>query len=211
MDENAKSELRSRDIIDRIRMILAHPAVEWPRIAAEPATVRQVFLTYAIPLAAIGPAFTFLGSWFFGYAAFGFVAKPTSAYEPFLAACVRFGLSVGGLVLLMFAARLLAPIFGGKANRRNAAKLVAYAMTPVFVAQAFGLLPMLGMLVIPGAVYAIYLIYLGCAPEMKIPHERALGYTLVLTLAGVAITGVVIVLTGYAAATMQPDPYAVVS
>ena len=42
-------------LIDRIRGILLDPKSEWPKIAAEPATVVSIYTRYVMLLAAIGP------------------------------------------------------------------------------------------------------------------------------------------------------------
>ena len=48
-------------LVERARRIVMQPREEWPVIAAETATVRDLYTGYIMPLAAIGPAASFIG------------------------------------------------------------------------------------------------------------------------------------------------------
>src|SRR5690348_18078419 len=43
------------NLIDRVKAILVEPRNEWPKIAAEPATVQSLYTGWIMILAAIGP------------------------------------------------------------------------------------------------------------------------------------------------------------
>ena len=43
------------NLVDRIKGILVEPRNEWPKIAAEPATVQSLYTGWIMILAAIGP------------------------------------------------------------------------------------------------------------------------------------------------------------
>ena len=43
------------NVVDRVKNILINPKQEWPKIAAEPATVQSLYVGYIMILAAIGP------------------------------------------------------------------------------------------------------------------------------------------------------------
>jgi len=43
------------NLVERVKNILMQPKLEWPTIAAEPATTQSIFVNYVMILAAIGP------------------------------------------------------------------------------------------------------------------------------------------------------------
>ncbi len=59
-------------IILRARALLVSPRTEWPLIAAEPATVRELYRDYILILAAIPPICQFVKVSIVGYAWHGF-------------------------------------------------------------------------------------------------------------------------------------------
>jgi hypothetical protein len=65
----------------------------------------------------------------------------------------------------------------------------------VWIVSILGIIPALGMLVILGAIYAIYLMYLGLPRLMKAPQEKAAGYTAVVVIAAIVV-GFVIAMIG---------------
>ncbi len=180
-------------LVERVKAILLKPKDEWPRIAAEPATPAGLITGYALPLVAIAPIASFLGGQIFGYGAFGFSYRPgfvaglTGAITGFVVALI-------GIVVLALIADALAPKFGGTSNRTNAFKLVIYGATAGWVAGIFGLIPALGFLGLLG-LYSLYLIYTGATPIMKVPEDKAAGYTAVTILCAIVLYLVVGVVT----------------
>ena len=55
------------NLIERIKSILLNPKEEWPKIAAEPATVQSLYVGYIMILAAIGPIVVVVRSLFSGF------------------------------------------------------------------------------------------------------------------------------------------------
>ena len=64
-------------MMDRIKRLLTAPAQEWPRIDAEPMTVKGIFMTWVIPLAAIGPIAHLIGMLVFGIGFLGISYRPS--------------------------------------------------------------------------------------------------------------------------------------
>jgi len=183
----------SSAIVARAKAILLKPAEEWPRIAAEASSAREVYLGYVVPLAAIGPICRFLRGQIFGWGAFGI------SYHPGLLGglaelVVGYVLALVGIFVLTLIADALAPKFAGQANRTNATKLIAYGATASFVAGIFSLIPGLGILAILG-LYSFYLFYTGAEPLMRVPRDKALAYTLVTLLCAVVLSVVVSAVT----------------
>jgi hypothetical protein len=78
----------------------------------------------------------------------------------------------------------LAPKFGGRKDFVSAFKLVAYASTAAMVSGLSYLLTALPFLMLLGALYSLYLLYIGLPVLMKCPPGRALPYTAVIMVCG---------------------------
>lgn len=176
------------DLVDRAKGMILSPRDEWPRIATEGKSAADIVKGYVLPLAAIGPVAGLIGGQVFGYGAF-------ITYRPTLVASigtaiVSFVLTIVGVLVLTLVAELLAPKFNGVADRGNAFRLVAYGATAAWLVGVFGLIPSLAFFGILG-LYSIYLIYTGATPMMKVPPEKAAGYTAVTMLCAVLLSLVV--------------------
>lgn len=172
-------------IVERAKAIILSPKDEWPRIAAEPTTQADILKSYVLPLAAIGPVASLIGGQIFGYGAFGFSYRPsiTSAIST---AILTYALSIVGVYVMMFIADFLAPKFNGESNRLYAFKLIAYSYTAAWLAGIFGLIPALAFFGLLG-IYSLYLLYTGVTPLMKVPQDKAGGYTAVTILCAIVL------------------------
>lgn len=175
------NEADARGMFEKIKALILKPKEVWPSIAAEEATPGDLMVRYAVPLAAIGPVASFLHGQLFGYGAFGFSYKP-GLMGGLSTAVVSYVMGLVGAIVLALIAEFLAPKFGGEANRRNAFKLVVYGSTAGWISGIFGLIPGLGFLGLLG-LYSIYLFYTGATPVMKVPEDKAVGYTVVSIIA----------------------------
>lgn len=177
-------------LVQRVTALLRSPKTEWPVIAAEPATVADLYKGYVAILAAI-PAVC--GFFKFGVIGVGMATFGTYRVDMGTAAThmiVSYVLSLAAVYLVALIIDALAPTFGGQKDRVQALKTAAYSYTASWVAGFGFLLPWIGMLiVIAGAIYSIYLLYLALPHTMKAPAERAAGYT--------ALTVVVAILLGW--------------
>ncbi len=187
--------------IDRIKAILTTPRTEWPRIAAEPATVSSIVRDWLVWLAAIPAIATFVGFSLIGFGAMGGTVR-----VPILAGIAQ---AVVGVVLAVVmtgviakVADALAPRFGGRSDFLGAFKLVAYGGTASMVAGVFYVLPALSVLALLGSLYSIWLIRLGVPVMMKVPEARAWAYTGVLIACGV-VAGL---LLGAITSALTPSP-----
>lgn len=180
-------------ILDRAKAIILKPKEEWPKIEAEQKSTAEILKSYVLPLAAIGPVAGFLGGQIFGYGGFGFSFRP-SFMGGISTMLISFVLGIVAVFVLAFIADWLAPKFDGQSNRENAFRLVAYSYTAGWLAGIFGLIPTLGFFGILG-LYSIYLLYTGAAPLMKVPQEKAVGYTAVTILAAIVLALIVTPIT----------------
>lgn len=176
-------------LIQRAKDILMKPAQTWPTIAAEPSSPGELITKYAVPLAAIGPVAGFLRGQLFGYGAFGFSYRP-GILGGISTLIVGYVLGLIGVIVLALITDFLAPKFDGTANRTNAFKLVVFSSFAAWLAGIFQLVPGLGLLGLAG-LYTLYLFYTGAAPLMKVPQEKAIGYTAVTIVCAVVMYMVV--------------------
>ena len=170
-------------LVARAKAMLLSPKTEWPVAATEPSTVADLYKGYIIPLAAIPAIFAFLTMSLIG----------TSMM---FGGTYRVGLGIGlGYMVLSYGVSLLmlyvvawiidalAPTFGGQKNIVQALKAIAFASTAMWIAGIAQVVPGLGWLImIAGAIYSIYLLYLGLPHTMQCPRDKAGGYTAVTVI-----------------------------
>ena len=173
------------NLLDRVKNILLNPREEWRVIDAEPTTPAELYKEYIIPLAAIGPVASAIGSLVFGYHAFGMSYRPPIG-TVLSSTIVTYLLTLGGVYVLALIIDALAPHFGGTGNQIQALKVAAYSSTASWVAGIFGLIPALSWLGILG-LYSLYLLYLGLPVLMKAPEDKAAGYTAVVVIAAIVL------------------------
>jgi hypothetical protein len=86
----------------------------------------------------------------------------------------------------------LAPSFDGTKNDVNAMKLVVFSATPGWIAGFFGFIPGLNVLLSLIAFgYSAYLLYLGSQAVMKVPDNKAVGYTAVTIIIWIVLSLVI--------------------
>jgi len=176
----------SKPLKDRAKDIVLNPKQEWERIDSEPMTIRGIYVSYVMILAAIGPVATVIGTLIFGYPSImGFTYRP-SASAVIGGALMSYLLTLVGVYVLALIIEALAPSFDAEKDRLKAFKVAAYASTAAWLAGIFSLLPALSFLGIVG-VYSLYLLYLGLPRLMRAPESKAFGYTVVTVLAAVVI------------------------
>ena len=180
----------------RVVNILKDPKSEWPAIAAESTDIGRLYREYIIPLSAIPVVAGFVGMlWLTGVP--GLV--PRSWAWSLCFAIATYVLGLVGLYIDAVVIEWLAPKFKSSGTRVDALKVVAYSMTPVWIAGILQLVPILSVLGIVAAIYAIYLCYLGLPHVMKTPQDQVVIFMIV---AAVVIIVVNIVLTAILASVM---------
>lgn len=185
-------QLRAMQLKNRVIAILTDPIHEWRTIAAEPEDVASLYKNYIMPLAAIPAIAMFIGLGIVGapfLGRFGLVTALSSAIGLYLSQLI-------GPIVAALVVERLAPKFNSTGTLADALKLVAYASTPIWVAGVLYLLLYLAPLALAGAVYGIYLFYLGLPPIMKTHPDNVVPYMLVATITLLVINIVLSVLRG---------------
>lgn len=162
-------------MMDRIKGMLLAPRAEWPKVAAEPATVQSLYTGWIMLLGLIGPV----------------IALVLMASAPGVGIAFAVGEYVNTLVGVAIAALIadvIAPSFGGTRDYVASLKLVAYAATAAWIASIALIVPILGPLVmLAGAIYSVYLLYLGVPVLKKATPDKAALYTIVLVISIIVI------------------------
>ncbi len=178
-------------LIARVKAILTTPKTEWPIIAAEPATVADLYKNYIIWLAAIPVICKFIKGSFIGYGAFGIYYR-TPIGAGITGMIIGYALTLALVYVVALIVDALAPTFAGQKSQVQAVKVVAYSWTASWIGGIGALIPWLGVLILLAAlVYGIYLLYLGLPPTMKSPPERAGGYTAVTIIIAIVLSWII--------------------
>ena len=163
-------------IIGRAQRLLLSPATEWDAIAGEPADVQKTYMNYVGPLIIAAAIAAALGM--VSLAGFGFAIK-------LLVTQIVMGLVM--VYVLAIVINALAPTFGATSDMGQAFKLAAYSPTASWIAGLLMIVPVLGILAIVGALYSLYLLYVGLPKLMKPPEDKVMPYTLAVIGAMIVI------------------------
>ncbi|HEX7930777.1 MAG TPA: Yip1 family protein, partial [Sphingomicrobium sp.] len=109
-------------------------------------------------------------------------------------ALVSFVMAIVSVFVLAFIADQLAPKFGGVSDKANAFKLVAYGYTASWLAGIFGIIPSLAFFSLLG-LYSLYLLYTGATPLLKVPQDKAVGFTAVTIVCAIVLAIIVAPIT----------------
>ena len=180
-------------LIERVKNIILTPKTEWPVIGGETATAGTLITAYVLPLAAIGAIAHFVSSSLIGYS----LPLIGGTYRtPLLmgagVAIFTLVMAVVGVFILSLIINALAPSFGGEKNTDQALKVAVYSYTAAWVAGIFQILPWVGgLLALLGALYSLYLLFLGLPMLMKCPQDKAIGYTAVVVICAIVLAVVI--------------------
>jgi len=186
-------------MLERAQAILLRPGTTWPVIASEDDSTARIYKTYLIYLAAIPAVSGFIGQSLVGVGAFGVTVR-VPIVQGLAGMAVGYALTLALVYGMALVASALAPRFQGQAHVPSAFKLLAYGAMAGMAGGVFSLLPSLAMLGLVAALYSVYLIYQGASVLMRVPPEKAVGYTAALVGCAVLLGMVV----GAASALLMP-------
>ena len=174
------------DLVERCKGILLRPNQEWQTISGETSSIADLYKSYIIILAAIGPAASVIGMSIVGITLPFVGSYRVPIMTSVSSAIVQYVLTLAGVYVLAIIIDALAPTFSGQKNINQAFKLAAYSYTPGWLCGIFMIVPLLGVLSILG-LYGLYLLYLGLPALMKSPQEKSVGYTVAVIVAAIVI------------------------
>jgi hypothetical protein len=192
----ASAETPANRLVARVKAILATPRTEWPAIAADASTPRDIYFGYVAPLVAIGAIASFIGHVVVGVPIPLVGTVRLGIGSALGAAIVHFVLTFVAVFVIALIVDALAPTFGGTRDPLRALKVTAYSLTPGWVAAILTILPALGFLAALISLYGLYLMYLGLPVLMRAPADKALGYTVVVVLCAIVLGIVVSAVSG---------------
>ena len=178
-------------LVDRAKNICITPKTEWPVIAGETTSTRDLMTGYVAPLAIIGPIAGFIGGTIIGHTLPFIGTYRTPMLAGIGIAIFTFVMAFVGVFILSLIIDALAPTFGGEKSKQQALKVAVYAYTPAWLAGILSLIPFLGMLGIFVALYSLYLLYLGLPKLMKCPEDKAIGYTVVVVICAIVLSVII--------------------
>jgi hypothetical protein len=178
------------NLVERVKGILLKPKEEWQTISGETTTIPELYKTYIVILAAIGPVASIIGMSIVGIS-LPFVGSFRIPITTSIAsAVVHYILTLVGVYILALIIDALAPTFSGEKSINQSFKVATYSYTPGWVVGVIAIIPALSILGILG-LYGLYLLSLGLPILMKSPKEKSLGYTIVVIIAAIVIFGVI--------------------
>lgn len=169
-------------LIDRAKNILLKPKEEWEVIEQEEPNIGGLITGYALPLILLSAICTFIGIAFIGsaYGNLGVSYGLMNALMGLITAIV-------GLFVSAFVIDALAPSFGSQKNLGRAMQLVVYSGTAGWVAGILNIIPFLMIITWIGALYGIYLLYLGLPNMMKTPDDKRIIYMIVAFVVNILV------------------------
>jgi uncharacterized membrane protein len=174
------------NIVQRIKDITLKPKETWPVIKGEPATIKDLYTSYVVPLSVIPPFASFIGFSLIG------ISMLTVHYRVPLVtglshAVVSYVLSLVGIYVVAQIIDALAPSFGSQKNLINAMKVAVYSYTPSWVAGILLIIPALSPITLLVSLYSLYLFYLGLPELMDTPKDKAMGYFVVSIVVSILV------------------------
>lgn len=185
-------------IIKRVVAIITKPNNEWENIKNETMTIADMFVKYAIILAAIPAVAGFLGNLLIGRSIMGFTIR-IPFVRAFAWSLVMYVMSLVGVYILAFIIDVLAPSFGSQKDLVNSMKVAIYASTAVWVAGVLYIVPALAILVIIASIYSLYLLYLGIKIVKNPPQDKAVGYFVVVIIVSIVVNFLIGLIAGLVA------------
>jgi Yip1 domain len=175
------------NVVDRAKNIVLTPRAEWPVIEAEPTGINDIYKNYVVPLALIPAVAGFIGTSIIGASIPGVGTVRIGFFAGLISAILQFALSLALVYVLALIIDALAPTFRGQKNTLAAFKVAAYSMTPTWLAGVFAIIPSISFLSLLG-LYGIYVLYTGLPVLMRVPEEKAFGYTVVVVLSAIVLS-----------------------
>jgi len=188
-------------ILRRMKGVILNPDAEWIAIAAENKSVAALYRDYIAILALIPPFAGFLGGRLFGFGHAGHLSE-LSLTAGLLRAALQYALSLPLIFVVAFVLSSIAPHFDGESSDRRALALVAYSLTPAWLAELFSFVPGLRWLDVLG-FYGVYIFYHGLPRMLKCPKETADMLTLAALVLSIAAGALHAFLVGHAAPWRQ--------
>jgi hypothetical protein len=191
-------------LISEIKELILTPLQLFKRIKQKETTQSEITKSLLVYIAAIPALAGFFGRVIIGYNMPFAGYSHVSFFSGLAWAVILFVLTIVGIYVISFIVNSLAVHFGGIKSELNAFKLTAYSFIPLLTLGIFSLIPALSGLYILG-LYGIYLFYIGLPVLMQVPEEKALTFTVIVSLVSIIMTILFYRLAGLAIVIHMPD------
>ena len=181
-------------LVARVKDLLLSPKTEWDVIGQEDVTPRRLVLGYVLPMLAI-PTFATI----VGLSVIGIQGSRVPLLPVAISSVVFYVLAVVGVGVFAIAISWLSPKFGGKSSFKQAFKLSAYSITAAALAGVAVAVPALGIFAMIGAVYSLYLLFVGAPKVMGASAAASVNFSIVTTMTAVTFA----LVAGLAAMTVM--------
>ena len=181
----AEGMAQRRGLVERAKNMIVKPKLEWGVVAAESPDVGGITTGYLLPLILVSAVASLIG---YGILGFGLAGVDTTFSYGLAYALLSVISSLASLFLVTMVVKMLGPTFASTDDFGRAYQLVAYGMTPAWVAGILTIIPILGgFAVIVGLIYAIYLYYIGMPPVLGTPQNRVAAYIVVTAIVTIVL------------------------
>ena len=175
-------------LVSRAKAILLEPRTTWREVDTEFTKPGALWGRYVFPLASLGALARTIGMIIFGkQVALTSLTNPVPLTTAIVSGVVVLVVAILSVFILAKIISLLAPGFGGQANDVQALKAAAYSSTAAWIGSVFALMPALNLVSVLVSLYSVVLLYLGLPIVMKVPKDRAMGYTAVVIIVAIVI------------------------
>jgi hypothetical protein len=176
------------NLVQRAQNIMVKPQQEWPVIESEPTTPADLYASYVVPLAAIGPIASIIGLSVIGYSYGGLGSFRFSFVFSILFAIILFVLDLVMVYVIALVVDALAPSFSAQKNFNQAFKLVAYSRTPAWIAAVILIIPSLSIVAGLVGLYGLFLLFVGLPILMKSPQDKTIPYIAVIAIIAIVLS-----------------------
>jgi Yip1 domain len=167
--------------------MMFEPKQAWQAINGEFTKTAAIYWGYVIPLSAIPPVAVILGAVLFQEQGTLFGAIEATIGAGVQDGVTRYLFGFACVFVLTIAIDFLTPVFGGHANQVQALKVAAYSSTPAWLFGVLAIVPRLGRYSVIGALWSLYLVYLGAPSLMKVSPDKATAFGLAAAAAAAIV------------------------
>jgi hypothetical protein len=173
-------------IIKRVIAIITKPNDEWTVIKNETMSIADMYVKYAVIVAAIPAIAGFIG-WVVIGRSYGFGTFRMPVANALIWAILTYALALVSVYIVAFIIDVLAPSFGAQKDMNRSMKVAVFAATAGWVGGIFGLIPTLAILGMLCAIYGLYLLYTGLKSLKEPPQDKLVGYFIVTLIVSIII------------------------
>lgn len=191
-------------MINHVWGLFTHPDREWQEIRGEEESIRHMYLTHVLFLAAIPAVSAFIGTTQVGWSVAGGEPVRLTVASALQMSVMTYLAMLAGVALMGGFIHWMARTYDANPSLTQCIVFAAYNATPMFVGGLAALYPNLWLAMAVGTVavcYTTYLLYVGLPTFMNIPREEGFLFSSSVLAVGlvllVAMIGVSVILWGF--------------